>query len=385
MKYALVFAFAIGSLLAQDPNSARDWLNRGVTAFKQAQYPVAVGAFQKAVEADPNWVTGYLYLGTAYMQQFIPGADSPENLAMAANAHAAFQKVLALDANNLVALTSEASVYLNQKQWDMAKQLYTRITTVSPNSADAYYSLGFIAWMQWYPVYGKARAQSGLKMEDPGPIPNPAVRASLKAQFDPLLDDGENALTKALAIRPAYSDAMAYMNLLVRERADLLDSKEAWQSQIAVADDWVRKALDAKKAQAEKQAQTAQDPMLMAAAAPPPPPPPPPPPRGGGGGDRSSVPAVVAWDPAATPTLLTKVDPIYPPRAIEARISGMVVLNAVIGTDGRLKNLSVASGHPLLVGAALNAVKDWVYAPTVVGGQAVEVKTTIQVPFTLPK
>jgi len=75
--------------------------------------------------------------------------------------------------------------------------------------------------------------------------------------------------------------------------------------------------------------------------------------------------------------------PVYPPLAKQAHISGTVELSAVIGKDGHVMNLSVVRGHPLLVQSALDAVKDWVYQPTLLNGQPVEVSTTIDVNFTL--
>ena len=75
--------------------------------------------------------------------------------------------------------------------------------------------------------------------------------------------------------------------------------------------------------------------------------------------------------------------PVYPPEAKAAGVSGVVKLNAVIGADGTIKNLEVISGHPLLVPAALEAVKQWVYQPTLLNGSPVEVKTEISVNFTL--
>ena len=75
--------------------------------------------------------------------------------------------------------------------------------------------------------------------------------------------------------------------------------------------------------------------------------------------------------------------PVYPPLAKQARVSGTVELSAVIGKDGHVMNLSVIKGHPLLVQSALDAVKDWVYQPTLLNGQPVEVSTTIDVNFTL--
>ena len=81
--------------------------------------------------------------------------------------------------------------------------------------------------------------------------------------------------------------------------------------------------------------------------------------------------------------LIRQPKPIYPPLAKQARISGHVLLNAIIGKDGTIQNLTVASGHPLLVPAAMEAVKQWVYQPTLLNGEAVEVVTQIDVNFTL--
>jgi protein TonB len=81
--------------------------------------------------------------------------------------------------------------------------------------------------------------------------------------------------------------------------------------------------------------------------------------------------------------LLSKVTPVYPPMAKQARIQGTVSLTATIGLDGHVQNLQVISGHPLLVPAALEAVKQWVYKPTLLNNQPVSVITQIDVNFTL--
>ena len=75
--------------------------------------------------------------------------------------------------------------------------------------------------------------------------------------------------------------------------------------------------------------------------------------------------------------------PTYPQLAKQARISGTVRLNAIIGKDGTIQDLKAASGHPLLVPAALDAVKQWLYKPTLLNGEPVEVVTVIDVNFTL--
>jgi TonB family protein len=81
--------------------------------------------------------------------------------------------------------------------------------------------------------------------------------------------------------------------------------------------------------------------------------------------------------------LVLQAAPVYPPLATQARISGVVRLNVIIGKDGTVQNITVSSGHPLLVPAALDAVKQWVYQPTLLNGQPVEVVTQVEVNFSL--
>jgi protein TonB len=81
--------------------------------------------------------------------------------------------------------------------------------------------------------------------------------------------------------------------------------------------------------------------------------------------------------------LLRQIKPGYPPLAKQARIQGTVRFNAIIAKDGTIQNLQVVSGHPMLVQSALEAVRQWVYKPTLLNGEPVEVITTIDVNFTL--
>ncbi len=81
--------------------------------------------------------------------------------------------------------------------------------------------------------------------------------------------------------------------------------------------------------------------------------------------------------------LVRQPRPMYPPLARQARIQGQVRLTAVISRDGTIQELQVVAGHPLLVPAALEAVKQWVYQPTLLNGEPVEVITQIDVNFTL--
>jgi len=81
--------------------------------------------------------------------------------------------------------------------------------------------------------------------------------------------------------------------------------------------------------------------------------------------------------------VINRVNPLYPPLARQTRISGTVRLHAIIAKDGTVQQLEVMSGHPLLVQAALDAVRQWRYQPTLLNGEPVEVDTTVDVIFSL--
>jgi protein TonB len=81
--------------------------------------------------------------------------------------------------------------------------------------------------------------------------------------------------------------------------------------------------------------------------------------------------------------LIKQPKPLYPPLAKQARIQGTVRFNAIIGKDGTIQNLQLVSGHPLLVPSATEAVRQWIYKPTLLNGEPVEVQTQIDVNFTL--
>lgn len=258
---ALAVALAVVLSAGCEKLRARDQLNKGVQAFRNAKYTEAVERFKTAVELDPTFQTARLYLAMAYFQQYIPGAESPENIQMVRAAKEQFNKVLETDPNNTVALASIAQLNYNEtqgisdldakfKKLDEARDWYTRLTKADPKYKEAFYSLGVITWGKWYPILGKARAEMGMKPEDPGPLKNKKVRDELRAKYWDMINDGINNLNHALEIDPRYDEAMAYLNLLYRERADLADTPEEHKNDITQADAWLQKTLDTRKAKA---------------------------------------------------------------------------------------------------------------------------------------
>ena len=360
----LVLAVAL-CLGAQDPVDYRGWLNQGVQQFKAQDYAAAIVSFERAAAMDPSKPVVHLYLGTAYMQQVVPGAVTPENQVAAQRAEQSFRRVLDIEPRNTVALSSLASLNLNQKKWDDALGWYEKLIVADPSNADAYYTLGFIAWSKWYPPYSQARSNAGLRPEAPGPLPDPSVRQAMMSQYGPMLQAGIDALNKALDINPQYDDAMAYMNLLIRERADLRDSVAEWRQDVETADQWVQKALAAKKAKA-----AARSGGGTGFAAPPPPPPPP-----GSSAAASARPdmpkRIRIGGNVQEAKLITRV----PPAA--STYKGTVVLNVVIDKTGSVREIQVVDGHPMLIQLSLDAVKQWKYQATLLNGEPVEVETQV--------
>jgi protein TonB len=113
-------------------------------------------------------------------------------------------------------------------------------------------------------------------------------------------------------------------------------------------------------------------------AAPPPPPPPPPPAK-----KEAPITRIKVGGNVQGAMILKKIAPVYPQLAKSARVSGVVHLSAVIAKDGTIQELKVINGPALLITAAVDAVKQWVYRPTMLNGEAVQVETTIDVNFTL--
>jgi len=127
---------------------ARDQLNKGVQAYKNAKYEQAIDHFQQSVSLDPSLINARLYLATAYAQQYIPGADTPDNNRNAEQAIDQYKKVLETDAKNINSIKGIAYLYLQMKKFDLAKDFYKRASGADPNDPEPYYSVGVIDWTQ---------------------------------------------------------------------------------------------------------------------------------------------------------------------------------------------------------------------------------------------
>jgi tetratricopeptide (TPR) repeat protein len=252
MAVVLLVVFGVGCQKLR----ARDRLNKGVQAFRGGSYPTAVEYFKEAVSLDPQFPTARLYLAMSYMMQWIPGAESPENVRMSQAAHDEFMRVLEQDPKNSLALAYLAKLYFDQKQLDEARKWYMELIKADPGNRDAYYTVGVIAWMKTYQPRMEARAKLGMRPDDPGPLKDKKVREQLAAENLPVIEEGLQSLEKAMAIDKEDAEAMAYMNLLCRERADLAETPAAYKKDVEAADNWISRSMETKKAKAAKAAKT---------------------------------------------------------------------------------------------------------------------------------
>src|SRR6202021_3020902 len=146
-------ALALTSSVGCNKWKARDQLNKGVEAYKNSHYEQAIDHFQQSVQLDPALINARMYLATAYISQYIPGVDSPDNLNIANQAIKEYQSVI--DANpsrdqKVNSAKGIAYLYLNMKKWDDAKKFYRMASELDPNDAEPYYSIGVMHWTASY-------------------------------------------------------------------------------------------------------------------------------------------------------------------------------------------------------------------------------------------
>jgi tetratricopeptide (TPR) repeat protein len=258
-SYIPVLAVATLSLLTMVTGcsrlQARDQLIKGVQAYKNAKFEEAIDHFQNAERLDPQLANAPLYLATAYAQQVVPDANTPENTKNAQLAVNAYQQVLNKDPNDLTALRGIAAVYLNTGKTQEAKDWQRKVMQVDPNDPVAAYTIGVIDWRVAY--RNAIQTRNSLGMQDNGDmIKDKAACQKLADQNGPLVDEGIKNLQQAVSLRPGYDDAMSYLSLLYRRKADLdCGDEAAHKADMDMFDHWRDQTMATRKANEEKKNQ----------------------------------------------------------------------------------------------------------------------------------
>lgn len=229
---------------------ARDQLVKGVNAFKAGQYEAAVNHFQQSVALDPNYPTARLDLAAAYAYEVVPNLDTPENIKVAQKALDGFNSVLADKPDDLGALKQIASIHFNIKQFDQTKLDEQKVISIDPNDAEAHDMIGVIDFTKAYKNETAILGAAGLTDDGMGtPKKSKDVCMKLAAANGPLIDEALKYLQQAVNINPTYGDAMDYLNLMYRRKANIeCGDDNARKADLAQADAWTQKAMGARKA-----------------------------------------------------------------------------------------------------------------------------------------
>jgi tetratricopeptide (TPR) repeat protein len=251
---AVALAGMVLSMSGCNRLAARDQLNKGVDAYKSAHYEEAIGHFQKATQLDPSLPMAKSYLATALAQNVVPGLDTPDNMKTAQQAIDIFQDVLAKDPHDVNSMKQIAGIYFSIKKLDDAKSWQKKVLAEDPKDPEAAYTVGVIDWTEAHENTLKALLPAGVNDDGEGNAKAPKkVMEPLKAQNASLVEEGLQYLNQAVANRANYDDAMAYLNLIYRRKADVdFGNDAARKDDLAKAEEWRTKAMGTRKANEEK-------------------------------------------------------------------------------------------------------------------------------------
>jgi tetratricopeptide (TPR) repeat protein len=258
--------FALQTQPPQTPQQtqARDLLIQGVQAFKNGQADEASRLFEQAKNLDPSLLNARLYLATSLASQYIPGAPSEENKQRGQRAITEFKDALVLDPQNLMAIDGAGALLfqmsgtppLNLEGFQESKTYHQKHIAIEPEDPEPYYWIGVIDWTLAYRANGQLR-QAYNNAHTEGLAPATPLPANLREQYaqenGATIDEGIDHLKHAIALKPDYDDAIAYLNLLYRQKADTLADASERKEFIKLADELVDQVMRIKQQRAQQQ------------------------------------------------------------------------------------------------------------------------------------
>jgi|HubBroStandDraft_6_1064221.scaffolds.fasta_scaffold00085_42 tetratricopeptide (TPR) repeat protein len=252
--YRFLLAVVSVSVLATagcDKLKARDFLNKGVEAYKAAQFDRAIEDFKQAKALDPSLTSARLYLATAYGSQYIPAVPSDENVRNGEQALAEYHEVLDSDPSNLIAIDGIGGMLYNMgsnpfdtKKMEESKSYHEKHIQLKPDDPEPYYWIGVIDYWHSFRDNHTMREDYNKTAKKPlGELDSMPAKLStaFAAQDGTIVDEGMTNLKKAIEIKSDYDDAMAYLNLLYRQKADMETDPAARDTDTRMANDLVDK------------------------------------------------------------------------------------------------------------------------------------------------
>jgi tetratricopeptide (TPR) repeat protein len=185
--------------------------------------------------------------------------DTPENVVWATKALNEYREVLQLKPSDIISLKGIAFLEMQLKNFDQAKESYQKAIAADPSDPELFYSVGVTDWMMAYRAIAAEKAKLPAKSQNSLFLSAGCADARLAALAN--VNDGLAMLAKAVSLREDYDDAMAYLNLLYRLRADVdCGNNEAHAADLKKANDWTDMAMAARKKKADAAAaRTGQD------------------------------------------------------------------------------------------------------------------------------
>jgi len=238
--------------LAQDEAkvSARNAVDEGVQAFRQAHYEDAIGRFEQAVTLDPDFVVARMYLAATYLQVFQPGVDTPENVIWATKALDQYSEILSSNPSDVESLKGLAYLKLQLNNFDQAKEAYAKAIALDPADSELLYAAAVANWSMANREITAEKAK--LDAESEYSLIFSDGCADVRAHSLADIDSGIAMLNKAISLRKDYVDAMTYMNMLYRLRAELeCGNKKNYKADIKQANEWADRAAAMRKKKAE--------------------------------------------------------------------------------------------------------------------------------------
>ncbi len=261
---AALLLLAVASLVGCDKIKSKQAIKRGNEFLKAAQYQSALAEYEEALRLDPQETKLHKHLGIAYMGMYQPGSKHPKDLEYAQKAIDNLKQYVEAYPQDNKALEYLVSMYLNTERYDDAIAFYqNELLKRDPKDAKAMQSLAMLYFRKGDFDNGVLWLKKRLEIEGNNPevyyligvqawdrsYHYPDLDPALRAK---IVDEGLQALNKAVELKPDYFDAVSYINLLYREKAKMETDPAKKQEYTDTANKYLQQALEMRKASQEK-------------------------------------------------------------------------------------------------------------------------------------
>jgi tetratricopeptide (TPR) repeat protein len=259
LTVGLLVCLAIAGVAQDEAKaSARNAVNEGVQAFRQAHYEDAIAHFEQAIANDPDLVVARMYLAATYLQVFEPGVDTPENVIWATKALDQYSEILRSNPSDIESLKGVAYLKLQLNNFQEARETYAKAIALDPGDPELLYAAAVANWSNASQDIEAEKAKLDAESEYSLILSDSC--SDVRAKSLAIVDSGIAMLNKAMSLRKDYVDAMTYLNKLYVLRADLeCGSKKNFKADIKQSNEWSDRAAATRKKQAEAAEKDSQD------------------------------------------------------------------------------------------------------------------------------